>query len=276
MCITFVKTARSSLDKYKLILLNNRDEQLFRPTQEMHWHDEILSGVDEQNEARGTWTGLNRNGRIGMMLSITQTQDSKNPDAPSRGGIVNSYLKAADTSSMMNNLAKDASMYNGFQLVALEQNNHGLYQLQTLTNQQVDDISVCEWDDEYHVISNSPPSKPYQKAVHGKRLLRERLQESNKMTVDQIFDELFVIATDETQCYPDTQLQFQTQNTDEYNRPLSAIFIRYPEGTRQYGTRCHTLLTIDNDNQVSVLERRYLPSESTWQDARFEFVLNRN
>lgn len=276
MCITFVKTARSSLDKYKLILLNNRDEQLFRPTKEMHWHDGILSGVDEQDEARGTWTGLNKNGRIGMMLSITQTQDSKNLNAPSRGGIVNSYLKSDDAPSMMNNLAKSASMYNGFQLVALEQNNRGLYQLQTLTNQQVDDISTCEWDDEYHVISNSPPSKPYQKAVHGKQLLRKRLQGSNNMTVGQIFDELFMIATDETQCYPDAQLQFQTQNTDEYNRPLSAIFIKYPEGTREYGTRCHTLLTIDNENQVSVLERRYLPSESTWQDARFEFILNRN
>lgn len=176
MCIAFVKTARTSLDKYKLILLNNRDEQLFRPTKEMHWHNGILSGVDVQDEARGTWTGLNENGRVGMMLSITQIHDSKFMNAPSRGGIVNSYLKAADTALMINNLSKNAGKYNGFQLVALEQDNHGLYQLQTLTNQQVDEIRICEWDEEYHVISNSPPSKPYQKAVHGKRILRERLQ----------------------------------------------------------------------------------------------------
>lgn len=48
MCIAFIKVARSNLDKYKLILLNNRDEQLFRPTLAMHWHDGILSGNVEK------------------------------------------------------------------------------------------------------------------------------------------------------------------------------------------------------------------------------------
>lgn len=276
MCITFIKTARSSLDKYRLILLNNRDEQLHRSTREMHWHDGILSGVDEQDEARGTWTGLNEKGRIGMMLSITQTQESKYTTAPSRGGIVNSFLKASDTSEMMNSLKKNAGKYNGFQLVALEQNKLGLYDIQTLTNQQVDEIEVCDWNDDYHVISNSPPTKPYQKALYGKQLILERLQNSDEMSVEQVFESLLDIANDRKQCYPDAQLQYQTQNTDDYNRPLSAIFIKYPEGTREYGTRCHTLITVNQNDQVSILERRFLPLESTWEDVRFEFVLNRN
>uniref|UniRef100_A0A1I7TQM4 NRDE family protein n=1 Tax=Caenorhabditis tropicalis TaxID=1561998 RepID=A0A1I7TQM4_9PELO len=233
MCITFIKTAKSSLDKYKLILLNNRDEQLLRPTKEMHWHDGILSGVDEQDEARGTWTGLNENGSIGMMLSITQTQESKNLNAPSRGGIVNSFLKASNTTVMMESLLKEAHKYNGFQLVALEQNSSGLYNVRTLTNQQVAVTEICQWDDEYQVISNSPPSKPFKKTVYGKNLFRNKLHNSNDMTVEQIFNELLQIATDETSCYPDEQLKFQTQNTDEYNRPLSAIFIKYPEEIRQ-------------------------------------------
>ncbi|PIC27276.1 hypothetical protein B9Z55_019586 [Caenorhabditis nigoni] len=276
MCITFFKTARTSLDKYKLILLNNRDEHLLRPTREMHWHDGILSGVDEQDTARGTWTGLNKNGRIGMMLSITQTQESKSPNAPSRGGIVNSFLNASNTSEMIESLEKNAGIYNGFQLVCLEQNQLGLYEVKTLTNQQVEKIEVCQWDDEYHVISNSPPLKPYQKAVYGRQLITERLQNSDEMSVEEVFENLLEIAVNKNQCYPDAQLQFQTQNTDEYNRPLSAIFIKYPEGAREYGTRCHTLLTIDQNDKVSVLERRYLPLESTWKDARFEFSINGN
>lgn len=276
MCITFIKTARSSLDKYKLILLNNRDEQLLRPTKEMHWHDGILSGVDEQDEARGTWTGLNENGRVGMMLSITQTQESKLSSAPSRGGIVNSFLKATDASEMLESLKKNAENYNGFQLVALEQDDFGLYNVQTLTNQQVKEIEICHWDHEYHVISNSPPAKPYQKVIHGKKLIFERLQNSNDMSVEEVFGNLLEIGMNRTQCYPDAQLQYQTQNTDDYNRPLSSIFIEYPEGTRAYGTRCHTLLTIDQNDQVSILERRLLPLESVWVDARFEFTLNRN
>ncbi|KAF1751100.1 hypothetical protein GCK72_017654 [Caenorhabditis remanei] len=238
--------------------------------------DKEVCGVDEQDEARGTWTGMTKNGRIGMMLSITQTQESKDLNAPSRGGIVNSFLKANDTSEIMESLKKDAGKYNGFQLVGLEQNDSGLYDVKTLTNQQVDKIEVCEWDDEYHVISNSPLTKSYQKAIYGRRLISQRLRDSNEMSVEQVFENLMSVATDKSQCYPDAQLQFQTQNTDEYNRPLSAIFIKYPEGTREYGTRCHTLLTINQDDHVSILERRFLPEESTWKDVRFEFVLNRN
>ncbi|CAO4382511.1 unnamed protein product [Caenorhabditis nigoni] len=55
MCIGFIKVATSPDEKYKLILLNNRDEDLDRPTSKLHWHDGILSGVDEKDVARGTW-----------------------------------------------------------------------------------------------------------------------------------------------------------------------------------------------------------------------------
>uniref|UniRef100_A0A8R1EJ64 Uncharacterized protein n=1 Tax=Caenorhabditis japonica TaxID=281687 RepID=A0A8R1EJ64_CAEJA len=88
MCIGFIKVAKTADEKYKLIILNNRDEKLDRPTAEMHWHDGILSGVDEQDEARGTWLGLNRGGKIGMLLSITQPVHTKNQTAPSRGAII--------------------------------------------------------------------------------------------------------------------------------------------------------------------------------------------
>ncbi|PIC30451.1 hypothetical protein B9Z55_021687 [Caenorhabditis nigoni] len=57
MCIGFIKVATSPNEKYKLILLNNRDEDLDRPTSKIHWHDGILSGVDEKDVARGTWLG---------------------------------------------------------------------------------------------------------------------------------------------------------------------------------------------------------------------------
>ncbi|CAI2353435.1 unnamed protein product [Caenorhabditis sp. 36 PRJEB53466] len=273
MCIAFIRVARTKLDRYKLILLNNRDEQLHRPTAAMHWHDGILSGVDEQDVARGTWMGLNERGRVGMMLSITQPQSSKDASASSRGGILNAFLNAEDTSEMMESLSETAHKYNGFQLVGIERNKDELYDVKTLTNQQVDTIEVCKWDNEFHVISNSPPSKPYKKAEYGKQLLQDRLQNSNKMTVEEVFEELIGIGTDKTACYPDSQLQLQTANSDEYNLPLSSIFIKYPEGTREYGTRCHTLLAIDQNDRVSVLERRLLPLESTWHDTRFEFVL---
>lgn len=55
-----------------------------------------------------------------MMLSITQPQDSKDPCAPSRGGIVNEFLKAENTTDMMETLRQSAHKYNGFQLVGLE------------------------------------------------------------------------------------------------------------------------------------------------------------
>uniref|UniRef100_A0A8R1EFZ4 Transport and Golgi organization protein 2 homolog n=1 Tax=Caenorhabditis japonica TaxID=281687 RepID=A0A8R1EFZ4_CAEJA len=201
MCIGFIKVAKTADEKYKLIILNNRDEKLDRPTAEMHWHDGILSGVDEQDEARGTWLGLNRGGKIGMLLSITQPVHTKNQTAPSRGAIVNTFLNTGKSDEFLADL-------------------------------------------KFHVYSNSPPHIPFKKTEYGCKIFEENLKNSDELDVDQVFDMLLAIATDRT----------------------------------RYGTRSHTLITIDNNDKVTILERRMIAAtevdKSEWIDQKFEFCLD--
>uniref|UniRef100_A0A1I8BCD9 NRDE family protein n=1 Tax=Meloidogyne hapla TaxID=6305 RepID=A0A1I8BCD9_MELHA len=70
MCITFLINSDKNLilGKFKLILLNNRDE-----------------GRDERDKERGTWLGIDKNGRIGNLLSITEPKNVFKSYAPSRG-----------------------------------------------------------------------------------------------------------------------------------------------------------------------------------------------
>ncbi|MFH4982293.1 hypothetical protein AB6A40_009002 [Gnathostoma spinigerum] len=90
MCVTFLfldENAIGHSDKYQLILLNNRDESFDRPTSQAAWEDGILAGRDEALSERphGTWLGMRRDGRIGVLLSMLQPKSTLRNDAVTRG-----------------------------------------------------------------------------------------------------------------------------------------------------------------------------------------------
>ncbi|EFP13367.1 hypothetical protein CRE_11355 [Caenorhabditis remanei] len=278
MCIGFIKVATSPDEKYKLIILNNRDEDLDRPTAPIHWHDGILSGVDEKDVARGTWLGIDEHGKVGMLLSITQPVDSKHTNAPSRGGIVNEFLKSgSDSSQFFENLKGKAESFNGFQFVGIERNpKSGLFEVRSLTNQLVDQIEITKWNDKFHVYSNSPPHIPFKKAEFGLKIFSESLEKTDELDIDEIQRRLFEIATCRTHCFPDDQIRVQTGFPGDVYKPLTSIFVRFPE-SRRYGTRSHTLIIVDKEDNVTVLERRMEAAqkveESTWHDEKIQFKL---
>ena len=52
MCITFVYIGSDS-DKFKLVLVMNRDEYYKRPTSQSDWEGNILAGRDQQPGKEG-------------------------------------------------------------------------------------------------------------------------------------------------------------------------------------------------------------------------------
>ncbi|KAF6747865.1 NRDE protein-domain-containing protein [Ephemerocybe angulata] len=85
---------------YALILGNNRDEFLDRPTQNAHWHSfdqslhdddggNILSGRDEQ--AGGSWFGVNKAGRVALLTNITEPLGHYKS---TRGYLISSFLQS--------------------------------------------------------------------------------------------------------------------------------------------------------------------------------------
>ncbi|CZT11600.1 related to mouse T10 protein [Rhynchosporium agropyri] len=104
MCIVIATTAHPS---YALIIIDNRDEFITRPTSRPHWwtsnHQEILSARDLQRAEQGTWLGITKTGNFAVLTNYreTDTNDAEHPiqGTRSRGGMVTAWLTAAGDES---------------------------------------------------------------------------------------------------------------------------------------------------------------------------------
>ncbi|KAK3381737.1 NRDE protein-domain-containing protein [Podospora didyma] len=143
MCIVLLTTSHP---KYALIVLDNRDEYILRPTSKPHWwtakpesnHDsgadasqtsreiEVLSSRDLQRAEHGTWLGITKGGNFAVLTNYreTNTHDATHPvhGKRSRGGMVTAWL-AADpeqpTNEFVRNMLEsgDVKGVGGFSLV---------------------------------------------------------------------------------------------------------------------------------------------------------------
>ncbi|EEH44174.1 uncharacterized protein PADG_00463 [Paracoccidioides brasiliensis Pb18] len=94
MCIALISTAHPS---YPLILIDNRDEFLHRPTAPADWWPEdkshVLASRDLARAVHGTWLGVTKQGRIAVLTNYRDDTYSQIVGVRSRGSIVNSYLE---------------------------------------------------------------------------------------------------------------------------------------------------------------------------------------
>lgn len=121
MCIVLLTTAHP---KYALVVVDNRDEYILRPTSRPHWWTatpeplpangsaqpnglgttkppsdvQVLSSRDLQRPERGTWLGITKGGNFAVLTNYreTDTHDAAHPVAGkrSRGGMVTAWLGA--------------------------------------------------------------------------------------------------------------------------------------------------------------------------------------
>lgn len=116
MCIVVVTTGHPD---YALIIIDNRDEYILRPTSRPHWWTaqpethtangttngtktpseiQVLSSRDLQRAERGTWLGITKGGNFAVLTNYreTDTSDAAHPvaGARSRGGMVTAWLRA--------------------------------------------------------------------------------------------------------------------------------------------------------------------------------------
>lgn len=121
MCIALLSTAHPA---YSLILVDNRDEYLNRPTAPASWwpspHSHVLGGRDLLRSVQGTWLGVTRKGRIAVLTNFRE--DGPPPaGAVSRGAIIRAFLTDSHQSTevfvretVASGVSKDAG---GFTLV---------------------------------------------------------------------------------------------------------------------------------------------------------------
>jgi uncharacterized protein with NRDE domain len=250
MCLIFLSIKNHP--SYKLIVAANRDEFYNRKTAAAaFWedHPEILGGRDL--EAGGTWLGVSRAGKVSM---ITNYRDPKNidPKAPSRGHLVSDYLtSASEPEQYLQQLEPRAKQYNGFNLIT--GNTEALWYFSNYRN------GIERLSDGLHGLSNHLLDTPWPKVVRGKKQMMEVTARS--FTAKDLFEVLYndEIAADDS--LPDTGVGIDRE------RALSSMFIKSPG----YGTRCSSVLLVNNDDEVFFAERVYDLATFRYDERSFMF-----
>jgi uncharacterized protein with NRDE domain len=245
MCLLVM--ALRSHPRFPFILATNRDEFLDRPAQPAHWWSdapEILAGRDMQ--AGGTWLGMTQQGRFAM---VTNYRDLRRPRTKgrSRGLLVLDALNGAL------HPGTDAT-YDGFNLL------HGdLPRLRYTSNITG---TTEEVGSGMHAMSNSLLDTPWPKVKRAIELF-EPVVAVDEPSPDALFDLLRDDRRAAPQDLPDTGID------REWEEALSSIFIKTPT----YGTRCSTVIMLDNRGHVRFEERSHLTGKHVRVDFHVQPLL---
>ncbi len=233
--------------RYPLILIVNRDEFYRRAARKAQfWTEEgepdILAGKDLV--AGGTWMGVHKNGKWGVLTNYRSFENIKE-DPPSRGDLVLNFLKQEKSPEQyLTHLGQYAHAYNGFNL--LLGNQREIFHYSNVSD------AVSSLSPGVHGLSNALMNTPWPKVERAKANLQEAVDRD-----DTSFSRLFKILADSTQA-KEGQLP-RTGLPLEMEKAVSSIFIT----AKDYGTRCSTLLFIDNKGKMKFVERTFSPDSTT-------------
>jgi len=254
MCITFIHLSKSPNSKFKLIVAMNRDEYYARPTKSASWKGQLFGGWDDQKGREGgTWLSCRGNGKIGMLTNIF-TGGRIDTKAKGRGFLVVDYLNSdVAAGDYLDEINKNESTYNPFNLILLEPSDRGEYDLWMYSRGRQGHTNSClpkKFCAGTFGISNHPVDKNFIKSEKGKKILH-KISESNVTSKEEIFFELEKMLKDCDSNWPDEQILEQSICKDEeggsileYLECLSSICVKTPV----YGTRTHSMIIVDNEN----------------------------
>ncbi|MCP9256931.1 hypothetical protein DINM_000126 [Dirofilaria immitis] len=311
MCVTFVYVEHNPNAKYKLILLNNRDELLNRPTSTARWENDILAGRDEKENVRGTWLCMNSAGRISNLLTITVPIHEMKSSSVTRGILPIDFVKSnKQPEEFCKLLISTVNRYNAFQILCFQRKLFGYTRTAGFKKWNSCDalefiylthgclVGVVQgWGlrshrrdpgneyDQYEIAGLTYQSKdnvevtkypPVRRGVEKVSGIVEEINAEN-LSEAEIIERLLQLATDKYQCFPDDQIKRRCGRSNELCKYRTAIFVRYPDGI-PYGTRSHTIIIVDRNNRATYYEKSMETktgkvSEATWTERTFHFDL---
>lgn len=252
MCLLLI--GWKSHPRYRLVLAANRDEFHDRPAAPLNWWQDdprILGGRDLQ--ANGTWLGVARSGRFGV---VTNYRDLQAPieGAPSRGSLIPRFLTGATSpKEFLDDLRGAAPRYSGFNLIV-----GGPRAMYYFSNRG--DSVPRALPSGIHGISNHLLDTPWPKLTRTKEKFGRALGAAD---VDP--DELFRVLADRERAdhdsLPSTGLPL------EWEHIVSAPFIVH----ERYGTRSSSVLLVERTGRTVLHERRFDPTGLQTGSSRFEF-----
>ncbi|TMW73532.1 NRDE family protein [Alteribacter natronophilus] len=240
MCLIGVSMKQNN--EFPFIMAANRDEFYERPTQKLHqWEDEpeILAGRDEV--AGGTWMGMSQSGRIAALTNVREVPGHENPKK-SRGNIVRDYLgdPLLPAEDFLGKLNEEATLYDGFNLLAGTPDK-----LHYVSNRSSSTETLTKG---IYGLSNGTLHSDWPKVRYLKRGMAEL---GNSLSRAELTERLFSLLQ-EADPFPDKHLP-DTGVGMELERMLSPLFIQ----AESYGTRCSTILLMDDSGRLVMTERTF-------------------
>ncbi len=235
MCV--LALAWQAHPRWRLVLAGNRDELHARPAAPLaRWEapDHLLAGRDLLSG--GTWLGVSEQGRLAVVTNL-RGYGPPQPDMASRGALVTDLL--AGTGAFADPDAADLAAFNPFNLFLADRTG-----LRFLSNRPA--AMRCALGQGVYGLSNGALDAPWPKTVQLKGALLGWLM-TGETAPERLFDALA------SEMLPPVGLA-PSVPSDVPQEPLhSPVFIRNPV----YGTRCSTVVAIDNGGAGVIIERRF-------------------
>lgn len=252
MCLLVI--AWKTHPRYRLVVAANRDEFHDRPAAPLNWwQDDARILAPRDLKASGTWLGVARSGRFGM---VTNFRDLQAPAeySPSRGSLVPRFLTGATSpKEFLDDLRGAAPRYSGFNLLV-----GGPRALYYYSNRGT--AAPQSLPPGIYGVSNHLLDTPWPKLTRTRQRLIELLKQPEVMA-----DALFGILADRTRT-ADAQLP-RTGLPLDWERAVSAPFIV----NDRYGTRSSSVLLVERTGRTVLHERRFDPEGTQTGVTRFEF-----
>lgn len=241
----------------RLQLLANRDEFYARPTAPAHWWSDspnIWAGRDQ--EAGGTWLGVNRSGRFAALTNVREAQ--MRAGKRSRGELVTNFLTSLLSPEIyLEQVLSQGEKYAGFNLLlgdlAMNQEQGELWYGGNRLGGEARRLSAGSYG-----LSNAQLNTPWPKLIRLKQGLAQ-LDDTDEASA-------FALLDDATQAAPDSLPD--TGVSPELELLLSSAFIHSPT----YGTRAQTYLCI-KDRQLDIIERSRGAQAELLSTQRLQLIL---
>ncbi|MBT8085579.1 MAG: NRDE family protein [Woeseia sp.] len=220
----------------KLVLVANRDEQHARPAAPMGWWPDqpnVLAGRDLQ--AGGTWLGISRSGRFAVVTNYREYFRAP-PAKLSRGKLVRDFV-VGDKTPLAFSQGLNGDDFAGFSLLTAD--NESL----CYTTNREDPPQLLAAG--VYGLSNATLDTPWPKLTRSRDGLH-KLLERDEINPNSLMN----LLADTT---PAAVKDIDDELPVDLARAVSAPFIK----TETYGTRCTSVVLVENDGSVLVAERRF-------------------
>eukprot|EP00795_Rhopilema_esculentum_P015241 gene15241-6448_t len=226
----------------------------------------------------GTWLGMSRNGKVGMLTNYRSKADHLQKNASGvlkpRGQIVVNYLtENRHPQSYVHELMASEKEYSPYNILLGNFTKNSGFNFYYGSNAVKMTEKDFELEPGVHGLSNAELNCSWTKVQKGKKKFEEIV--SNDFEKEELIQKLLELMENGEINYPNhggSDLHLD----EEIAVPLSAIFVSVPK--TMYGTRTITIILVDNENQVTFLEKTMMDamdiSNPKWQTKSYEFTLS--